>query len=71
MSERGGVDNRLEQGGVGIRRLRDEILRRSKDAAGMPVPYFLGEHMNEANAVIDRTLIHRIGTEEAVDVIGP
>ncbi|VUD74837.1 hypothetical protein MET9862_05470 [Methylobacterium symbioticum] len=36
----------------------------------MPVPDLLRQDVDEADAVIDRALVHRIGGEEAVDVVG-
>ena len=36
----------------------------------MPFPQFLRQHVNEADAVIDRALVHGIGAEEPVDVVG-
>ena len=36
----------------------------------MAVPDLLRQHVDEADAVVDRALVHRIGREEAVDVVG-
>ena len=68
--ERGGVDDRLEQRRVGVGRAGDELLRRRERAARMPVPDVLRQDVDEADAVIDRALVDRIGRQEAVDVVG-
>src|SRR5260370_152801 len=44
--EGGGVDDRLQQRGVGIWRPRDELLRCGKDATGMTLPQFLRQHVD-------------------------
>ena len=36
----------------------------------MPLPDVLGQDVDEADAVIDRALVHRIRPQEAVDVVG-
>ena len=68
--ERGRVDDRLEQRRIGVRRAGDELLRRRERAARMAFPDLLRQHVDEADAVIDRALVHRIGAEEAVDIVG-
>ena len=65
------LDHRAEQGGVGVRGLGDEILRGREGAARVPVPDLFREDVDEADAVIDRALVHRVGGEEPVDVVGP
>ena len=49
---------------------RDELLADGERAAGMPSQILLGQHVDEADAVVDRALVERIGAEEAVDVVG-
>ncbi len=68
--EGGRVDDRLQQRRIGVRRTGDEFLRGREGAAGMPVPDILRQDVDEADAVIDRALVHRIGREEAVDIVG-
>ena len=68
--ERGGLDDRFEQRAIGVRHRGDELLRCGEGAARMPFPDILGQDVDEADAVIDRALVHRIGAEEAVDVVG-
>jgi hypothetical protein len=36
----------------------------------MTFPHLFREHVDEADAVVNRALIERIGTEVAVDVVG-
>src|SRR5882757_2383889 len=61
--EGGGLDDRFEQRGIGIRHRRDEFLRGGEGAAWVPLPDILGQDVDEADAVIDRALVHRIGTQ--------
>ena len=70
MRERCRVDDRFEQRCVGVRHGRDELLGGGERAARMPLPQLLRQDVDEADAVIDRALVERIGAEEAVDVVG-
>ncbi len=66
----GRVDDRFEQRRVGVGRGRDEFLRGCEGAAGMALPHFLRQHVDEADAVEHRALVDRIGRKEAVDIVG-
>ena len=70
MGERGRVDDRFEQRGVGVRHGGDEFFRSGERAARMPLPQFLRQDVDEADTVVDRALVERIGAEEAVDIVG-
>jgi hypothetical protein len=50
--------------------LGDELAAGREGTAGVSVPDLFGEEMDEADAVVDRPLIHGIGRQEAVDVVG-
>src|SRR5262249_2163541 len=70
MRERGRVDDRFEQRRVGVRHGRNELLGSSQRAARVSLPQFLRQNVDEADAVVDRALVERIGADEAVEIIG-
>ena len=48
----------------------NKLLGSGVGAAWVPVPNFLGKQMDEANAIVDGALVHRIGRQEAVELAG-
>src|SRR5262249_31642484 len=70
MRERGRVDDRFEQRRVGVRHGRNELLGSGQRAARVSLPQLLRQDVDEADAVVDRALVERIGAEEAVEIVG-
>ena len=68
---RGGLQDRPVQRREGVRVLRHERLGHAERATRMAVPDILRQDMDETDLVVDRALVERFRTEEAVDVPGP
>src|SRR5947207_52037 len=47
-----------------------KLLRCREGAARMAIPDILRENMDESDAVIDGALVHRVGREETINVVG-
>jgi hypothetical protein len=65
----GGQHGAVQRGkGVGV--LLDEFAAGAERAAGVAVPEFLGEDVDEADLLVHRALVERVRAQEAVDVAG-